>query len=76
MAKSPPKRPQDLNLDNAQAIKLLNFLRPITAKIMAARIPDSILRIVDCGHLFLLTRAGVLAPEIERFFAEKGKSDL
>ena len=39
------------------------------ARIMAARIPDCRLRVVDCGHLFLLTRAKVLAPEIEAFFS-------
>ena len=39
----------------------------INARILAARIPDARLRVVDCGHLFLLTRAGVLAPEIEEF---------
>lgn len=38
------------------------------ARIMAARIPDCRLQIVDCGHLFLLTRAKVLAPQIEAFF--------
>ena len=40
----------------------------VNAKIIAACIPDSRLRVVDCGHLFLLTRAKVLAPEIEGFF--------
>ena len=39
----------------------------INARILAARIPDARLRVVDCGHLFLLTRARVLAPEIEDF---------
>lgn len=42
----------------------------INAKVMAARIPQSVLRVVDCGHLFLLTRAKILAPEIESFFAD------
>ena len=41
----------------------------INAKIMAARIPNARLRIVDCGHLFLLTRAKTLAPEILKFLA-------
>ena len=44
----------------------------INARILAARIPNSRLRVVDCGHLFLLTRARVLAPEIERFFGCTG----
>ncbi len=48
----------------------------VNAKIMAARIPHSRLRIVDCGHLFLLTRAKVLAPEIEEFFLGKQVADL
>ncbi len=39
----------------------------INARVLAARIPDARLRVVDCGHLFLLTRARVLAPEIEEF---------
>ncbi|MEH6584540.1 MAG: poly(3-hydroxyalkanoate) depolymerase [Halioglobus sp.] len=42
----------------------------VNAKIMAARIPGSQLRVVDCGHLFLLTRARVLAPEIEDFLRD------
>jgi len=41
----------------------------INGRILAARIPHARLRIVNCGHLFLLTRAAVLAPEIERFLA-------
>ena len=41
----------------------------INARLMAARLPHGRLRVVDCGHLFLLTRAGTLAPEIEAFFA-------
>lgn len=40
----------------------------INARILARRIPNSRLQIVDCGHLFLLTRANRLAPDIERFF--------
>jgi poly(3-hydroxyalkanoate) depolymerase len=40
----------------------------VNARLMAARIPNSVLRVVDCGHLFLLTRAKILAPEIEEYF--------
>ncbi len=39
----------------------------VNARIMISRIPDSRLRIVDCGHLFLLTQASELATEIEDF---------
>jgi poly(3-hydroxyalkanoate) depolymerase len=42
----------------------------MNGRILAAHIPNARLRIVDCGHLFLLTRAGVLAPEIEEFYGE------
>jgi len=41
----------------------------VNARILSARIPRAKLRIVDCGHLFLLTRASILAPEIEQFLA-------
>lgn len=36
-------------------------------KVLASRIPNATLRIVDCGHLFILTRARALAPEIQSF---------
>lgn len=41
----------------------------VNARILAACIPDAQLQVVDCGHLFLLTRARVLAPQIEAFLA-------
>lgn len=41
----------------------------VNGRILAARIPNARLRVVDCGHLFLLTRAKVLAPEIEAFLS-------
>jgi poly(3-hydroxyalkanoate) depolymerase len=41
----------------------------INARVLAARIPHARLRVVDCGHLFILTRAKVLAPEIQEFLA-------
>ena len=41
----------------------------INARVLSARIPDAKLRVVDCGHLFILTRASILAPEIEQFLA-------
>jgi poly(3-hydroxyalkanoate) depolymerase len=43
----------------------------VNARVLAGCIPDARLRIVDCGHLFLLTRASVLAPEIEAFLSER-----
>ena len=41
----------------------------LNAHILHARIPNAELKIVDCGHLFLLTQAEILAPEIEGFFS-------
>jgi poly(3-hydroxyalkanoate) depolymerase len=46
------------------------IIRLCNCRVLANCIPDSRLRVVDCGHLFLLTRASVLAPEIEDFLAE------
>jgi poly(3-hydroxyalkanoate) depolymerase len=40
---------------------------PINARAMHWLMPNSTLEMVDCGHLFLLTRAEKLAPRIERF---------
>jgi len=42
----------------------------INARVLAACIPNARLRVVDCGHLFLLTRATALGPEIETFLSE------
>lgn len=41
----------------------------INAKILARLIPDARLLIVDCGHLFLLTRSRELAPAIKQFLS-------
>ena len=44
---------------------------PLTnARILAARIRDATLHVVDDGHLFLITRAKEVAPVIQRFLAE------
>ena len=41
---------------------------PLTnAKILASLIPESTLRVIDDGHLFLVTRAAEVAPIIARF---------
>ena len=39
----------------------------INAKILAARIPKAKLYVVVDGHLFLVTRAGEVAPVVRRF---------
>ena len=45
------------------------IVRLINSRILAALIPNAKLRVIDCGHLFLLTRARTLGPEIEDFLA-------
>ena len=45
---------------------------PLTnAKILAARIRQSTLHVIDDGHLFLITRAGEVAPVVKRFLREE-----
>jgi len=39
----------------------------INARVLAALIPKAQLHVVDCGHLFLLTRAREVAPIIKQF---------
>lgn len=43
----------------------------INAKFMASRIPDSILHVIDCGHLFLITRAEEVANVVDQFLLKK-----
>ncbi|WP_461520341.1 poly(3-hydroxyalkanoate) depolymerase [Porticoccus sp.] len=43
------------------------IIPPVNARIMASRIPDAELWLMDCGHLFMLTMADVIAPEIMSF---------
>ena len=45
---------------------------PLTnAKILAARIRHATLHVIDDGHLFLITRAGEVAPVVKRFLREE-----
>lgn len=46
----------------------------INAKFMARQVPDSILHIFDCGHLFLITRAEEAAQVVHRFLVKKRHS--
>ena len=43
------------------------IIRPINARILAARIPSSTLETFDCGHLFLLTRLDESVQSITNF---------
>jgi pimeloyl-ACP methyl ester carboxylesterase len=44
---------------------------PLTnAKILAARIRNATLHVIDDGHLFLITRATEVAPVVKRFLRE------
>jgi poly(3-hydroxyalkanoate) depolymerase len=42
------------------------------AKILAARIRDAVLYVIDDGHLFLITRAQEVAPVVRRFLRQEG----
>ncbi|NMM02721.1 poly(3-hydroxyalkanoate) depolymerase [Paraburkholderia sp. RP-4-7] len=45
---------------------------PLTnAKILAARIRDATLYVIDDGHLFLITRAKDVAPVVQRFLGQE-----
>ena len=39
----------------------------INGRILAAMIPNAHLTLVDCGHLFLLTRAQEIGPQVQSF---------
>ena len=42
----------------------------VNGKLLASRIPDARLKLVDCGHLFILTHPEESAETIERFLLE------
>jgi pimeloyl-ACP methyl ester carboxylesterase len=44
----------------------------VNGRIIADRLPDARLEIVDCGHLFILTDPAGTASRIERFLAGDG----
>jgi pimeloyl-ACP methyl ester carboxylesterase len=45
---------------------------PLTnAKILAGRIRDATLYVIDDGHLFLITRASEVAPVVRRFLRQE-----
>lgn len=43
---------------------------PINGRILASRLRNAVVEEVDCGHLFILTRAKEIAERIERFIAD------
>jgi pimeloyl-ACP methyl ester carboxylesterase len=43
---------------------------PVNGRIVASRLPRATLEIVDCGHLFMMTRPAETARRVERFMAE------
>lgn len=43
----------------------------VNMRMLAWRIPNSVLHVIDDGHLFLVTRADAVAPIIMRFLAEE-----
>ena len=42
----------------------------VNGRILAGRLPDARLEVVDCGHLFILTHPEHTAATIERFLLE------
>ncbi|HXZ06704.1 MAG TPA: alpha/beta fold hydrolase, partial [Paraburkholderia sp.] len=45
---------------------------PLTnAKVLAARIRNATLQVIDDGHLFLITRATEVAPMVKRFLRQE-----
>ena len=42
----------------------------INGRVLAALIPNAQLRLVDCGHLFLITRAREIAPDLQKFLRQ------
>jgi poly(3-hydroxyalkanoate) depolymerase len=42
----------------------------VNARILAARIPDAELEVLDCGHLFIVTRLPRTVARIERFLLQ------
>jgi poly(3-hydroxyalkanoate) depolymerase len=42
----------------------------INGRILAAMIPNARLHLVDCGHLFLITRAQQIAPNLQEFLRQ------
>jgi poly(3-hydroxyalkanoate) depolymerase len=47
----------------------------VNGRILAGRLPDARLEVVDCGHLFVLTRPEETARTIERFLLAAPASD-
>ena len=43
----------------------------VNMRMIAWRIPNAELHVIDDGHLFLITRANAVAPIIMRFLAEE-----
>ena len=43
------------------------LIHPLNARLLASLIPDSELRFIDDGHLFVVTSARAVAPVVERF---------
>lgn len=47
----------------------------VNGRILASRLPDARLELVDCGHLFILTHPEQTALTIERFLLEASATD-
>lgn len=43
---------------------------PVNGRILAARLPNATVELIDCGHLFVLTRPREIAQRVEAFLRE------
>ncbi|MDP5217665.1 alpha/beta fold hydrolase [Ruegeria sp. 2205SS24-7] len=48
---------------------------PVNGKILASRLPNATLELVDCGHMFVLTQAEAIADRVELFTHEKALAE-
>jgi surfactin synthase thioesterase subunit len=47
----------------------------VNGRILASRLPDARLEVIDCGHLFILTHPDQTARTIERFLCEAPETE-
>jgi len=48
---------------------------PVNGRILAGRMPNATLEMVDCGHMFVLTQAETVADRVEMFIHEEAMVD-
>ncbi|MFA3917425.1 poly(3-hydroxyalkanoate) depolymerase [Ruegeria hyattellae] len=48
---------------------------PVNGKILAGRLPNATMELVDCGHMFVLTQAEAVADRVEAFIHEEAMAE-